>query len=52
MSSKKTSSEQRKERLAKALKSNIAKRKKGRAEQRKIAPDAPKTPPDDNGCRN
>jgi len=51
MVSSKTSSEQRRERLAKALKANIAKRK-GEATARKAATDAPEAPPDDNGCPN
>ena len=51
MSHKKTQSEERKERLAKALKRNIALRK---AEARPPARDADTAdpPPDDNGCPN
>jgi hypothetical protein len=51
MSSKNTSAEQRKARLAKQLKANIAKRK-GEAEARKRAAAAPETPPDEDGCPN
>jgi hypothetical protein len=51
MTSKKTSAEQRRERLAAALKRNIA-RRKGQKKADKTATPAPKTPPDDNGCPN
>jgi ribosomal protein L39E len=51
MAARKTSSDARKERLAKALKANLA-RRKGQAKTRKSAAVAPKTPPDDNGCPN
>ena len=51
MASEKTSSEQRKERLARALKANIAKRK-AEAKARKSATTAPETPPDEDSCPN
>jgi len=51
MTAKKTSSDERKERLAKALKRNIA-RRKAQAKPPKTATAAPKPPPDDNGCPN
>ena len=51
MSSKKTSSDARRERLAKALKDNIAKRK-AQAKERRPAPAAPRGPDDDKGCPN
>jgi hypothetical protein len=51
MTAKKTSSEERKDRLAKALKRNIA-RRKAKAGPPKTAATAPKKPPDDNGCPN
>ena len=52
MTAKKTSSEDRKERLAKALKRNIAKRKAEARREPKPAPDAPKPPSDDKSCPN
>ena len=51
MTAKKTSAEERKDRLAKALKRNIA-RRKAQASPPKTAAPAPKKPPDDNGCPN
>jgi hypothetical protein len=51
MTTKKTVSEERRERLAKALKRNIA-RRKAQASPPKTAATAPKKPPDDNGCPN
>jgi hypothetical protein len=51
MSSAKTSSEQRRERLARALKANIARRKEA-ALPRKPAAEAPEPPPEDEGCPN
>jgi hypothetical protein len=51
MTVKKTPSEERKDRLAKALKRNIA-RRKAKAGPPKTAATAPKKPPDDNGCPN
>ena len=50
MTGRKTTSEERKERLAKALKRNIARRKE-QGRDRKPA-NAPKPPPDDKGCPN
>ncbi len=41
----------RKERLAKALKANIA-RRKAQAKRREDAADAPKLPKSEEGCRN
>ncbi|WP_373502719.1 hypothetical protein [Aestuariivirga sp.] len=43
--------EQRKQRLAKALKANIAKRKT-QAKTRTAAEESPETPPKEEGCRN
>ncbi|MCA3575385.1 MAG: hypothetical protein IOC86_15815 [Aestuariivirga sp.] len=51
MSSAKTSSEQRRERLARALKANIA-RRKAAAEPARPAAGAPPPPPEDEGCPN
>ena len=51
MTGRKTTSEERKERLAKALKRNIARRKE-QGRDRKPAAKAPKPPPDDKGCPN
>jgi hypothetical protein len=52
MTSEKTSSEQRKERLAKALKENIARRKQAARARAAAAPEPPADPPDDKGCPN
>jgi hypothetical protein len=52
MTAKKTLSEERKQRLAKALKRNIARRKAGAAGGSKPAPDAPRPPRDDKSCPN
>jgi hypothetical protein len=54
MSSKSQASDDRKQRLAKALKGNIAKRKEA-AKAREAAPEPPETSPhdnDDEGCPN
>jgi hypothetical protein len=51
MTAKKTSSEQRRERLAKALKRNIA-RRKAMPKEPKTASEAPKPPSDDKSCPN
>jgi hypothetical protein len=51
MTSRKTSSEERKQRLAKALKRNIA-RRKAQARPPRVAAAATKPPPDDKGCPN
>ena len=51
MTARKTRSDERKERLAKALKRNIAKRK-AQAKPAKTATAGPKPPADDNGCPN
>jgi hypothetical protein len=52
MTRKTTRSEERKERLAKALKRNIARRKAQPARGLKAAPDAAKPPPNDKSCPN
>ena len=52
MTAKKTSSEERKERLAKALKRNIARRKAQPTREPKPATNAPKPPSDDKSCPN
>jgi len=52
MASEKTSSEQRKERLAKALKGNIAKRKDAAKARAAAGSEPPANPPDDEGCPN
>jgi hypothetical protein len=51
MTSRKISSEERKERLAKALKRNIA-RRKAQAKPPRVGAVATKRPPDDKGCPN
>jgi len=51
MTGRKTTSEERKERLARALKRNIARRKE-QGRDRKPAANPPDPPPDDNGCPN
>ena len=51
MTGRKTTSEERKERLARALKRNIARRKE-QGKDRKPAANPPDPPPDDNGCPN
>jgi hypothetical protein len=51
MSGKSNESEQRRARLAKALKGNIAKRKEA-ARPKQAPPEPPDTPPDDKGCPN
>jgi hypothetical protein len=51
MTGRKTTSEERKERLARALKRNIARRKE-QGKDRKPAANSPDPPPDDNGCPN
>jgi len=51
MSQRKTEAEQRQERLAKALKRNIALRKAG-AKPAGTAGEPPEPQPDDNGCPN
>ncbi len=51
MTGEKTSSEARKERLAKALKANISKRKE-QAKTRKNATNAPEPPETDSSCPN
>ena len=51
MAGEKPSSEARKERLAKALKANIAKRK-AQAKTREGGTPAAETPPDEDGCPN
>ncbi|MCA3554954.1 hypothetical protein [Aestuariivirga sp.] len=57
MAAEKPSSDAHKQRLAKALKANIARRKaKAQAAaqtvDRPAAEDSPETPPEDGGCRN
>ncbi|MCA3559622.1 MAG: hypothetical protein IOC82_01165 [Aestuariivirga sp.] len=55
MAAEKPSSDARKQRLAKALKANIAKRKaqaKAQAAARPAGEDSPEKPPDKDGCRN
>ena len=52
MTAKKTSSEERKERLARALKRNIARRKAQAGSRPKPAADAAKPPSDDKSCPN
>jgi len=51
MTGMKTTSEKRKERLAQALKRNIALRK-AQDKDRKPPANGTKPPPDDNGCPN
>ena len=51
MTGEKTGSEARKERLAKALKANIAKRKE-QAKTRKNVTSAPEPPETEDSCRN
>jgi hypothetical protein len=51
MTSRKTNSEERKERLARALKRNIA-RRKAQPRPPRGAANAAKPPPDDKGCPN
>ncbi len=51
MAGGKPTSDQRQERLAKALKANLA-RRKAQAKTRTPAPEAAKTPPDDDSCPN
>ena len=52
MAAEKTRSEQRKERLAKALKANIARRKDAARARGAEAPETAEPPPDDKGCPN
>jgi hypothetical protein len=55
MAGEKPSSDARKQRLAKALKANIAKRKaqaKAQAQARPAAEPAPEAAPDEDGCPN
>ena len=55
MAAEKPTSDARKQRLAKALKANIAKRKaqaRAQADARRAGEDAPLPPPDEDGCPN
>jgi hypothetical protein len=55
MAAEKPSSDARKQRLAKALKANIAKRKardRALADTRPAGSEPPETPPDEDGCPN
>jgi len=51
MAGEKPRSEEKRERLAKALKANLA-RRKAQAKTRRSAGEDPGSPPDDDGCPN